>query len=151
MPEAFRVLPLIFPFCFISGTFAVARLGVRSPGGGDNGAPAVSWPRSRAGSEYETEVIRVTSDTADVIIERLDAACRRNGIMTRICEQSTRLWVNLPGDRAHLAEFVSLRPDADDRLCFYWLMGGRSIKICSADEITLAVENIKQVLSVSIS
>ena len=92
----------------------------------------------------------MASDTADVIIARLNSACRCDGIETRICERSTRLWVNLPGNRAHMAEFVSLRPDVDDQLCFFWLIGGKSIKICPASEIALAVESIRQVLSVSI-
>jgi hypothetical protein len=92
----------------------------------------------------------MASDTADMIIARLNTACRSGGIETRVCEQSTRLWVNLPGNRAHMAEFVSLRPDVEDRLCFYWLIGGKSIKICPADEIGLAVETIRQVLSVSV-
>jgi hypothetical protein len=92
----------------------------------------------------------MASDAADVIIARLNTACRSGGIETRVCERSTRLWVNLPGNRAHMAEFVSLRLDADDHLCFFWLIGGKPIKICPANEIALAVETIRQVLSVSI-
>lgn len=49
-----------------------------------------------------------------------------------------------------MAEYVSLCPDDDGRLCFYWLIGGKPIKICPADEIVLAVMTIRQVLSVSI-
>lgn len=87
-------------------------------------------------------------EAAATITNRLAEACTAAGLMTEVLA-SVRVRVRAPGAAgAHLAEVVSLRPDREEVLCFWWSWGQ---PICHASDITRAVESIAHVVAPTIA
>lgn len=86
------------------------------------------------------------TDSADAIISRLDKACRGMGLETKILEPSTKIRINVPHGDARMAEVVTLKPDTQDVLCFWWSWDEA---ICPADDIDYAVKMISGVVSIT--
>jgi hypothetical protein len=89
-----------------------------------------------------------TAESADELIKRLALACKRRGLATDIIEPSTKIKIFAPSGNAHLDEMVSLRPDGDELLTWYWSWGS---PICPAHEIGRAVTLIERVVSATLS
>ena len=88
------------------------------------------------------------TESADELIKQLNDACRHQGLTTVVVEPSTRLKVFAPGGNARLDEVVSLRPDGNEVLTWYWSWNE---PICPATEIDHAVSRIQNVVSVTLA
>lgn len=87
------------------------------------------------------------TEPADQIVERLSAACKKAGLTVEVLEPSTRIKINAPDGNVRLAETVTLAPDADEVLMWWWSWGS---PICPAEHIDLAVDRISNVVAVRV-
>jgi hypothetical protein len=85
-----------------------------------------------------------TAESADELISRLAATCRRTGLVADIVEPSTRIRVSTPNGNQHMAETITLKPDADDVLMWWWSWDR---PICPAGEIDFAVRSLTRVVA----
>ena len=81
---------------------------------------------------------------ADQLIARLATMCGRAGLIADIVEPSTKVRVSTPNGNEHLAETISLRPDADNELMWWWSW---ERPICLANEIDYAVTALIRVVA----
>ena len=88
------------------------------------------------------------TEPADQIVERLSAACKRAGLTVEVLEPSTRIKINAPDGNVRMAETVTLAPNADESLMWWWSWGS---PLCPADQIERAVELISNVVAVRVS
>lgn len=79
------------------------------------------------------------SESADAIVGRLVRACNRAEVETLVCEPSTRVRVKPERASARMAEVITLRPDADEALCWWWTSGEQ---ICPAGDVAQVVKLI---------
>ncbi len=87
-----------------------------------------------------TEALRTS---ANELIKQLDNACKDQGLATDILEASTRIKVFAPSGNPAFDELVTLRPEVDEVLMWYWSWGS---PICPADEIDWAAAQIANVV-----
>jgi hypothetical protein len=80
---------------------------------------------------------------ADEYVRRLKRACERFGYLATILEPSTRLDVSLGDGRAFTHETVTLKPDGNNRLTWWWSWDKPMVP---AEEITEAARRISSVL-----
>jgi hypothetical protein len=85
--------------------------------------------------------------SADEYVRRLKRACELFGYLVTIQEPSTRLDVALPGGLSYAHETVSLKPDENNRLMWWWSWGRPMVP---AEEITEAAKRISSVVQETI-
>jgi hypothetical protein len=86
----------------------------------------------------------MTTCTADKLVTDLANALKRQGIATDIIEPSTKIKVFSPAGNAFMDELVTLRPDANEELTWYWSWDK---PICPATDLARAVDLIEHVVS----
>lgn len=86
----------------------------------------------------------VTDENADELIERLAEACERVGLRTTVVEPSTRIKIHAPGHNEYFNEVITLRPDREEVLTWYWSW---DMPICPAHQIKTAVAVIRKVVA----
>jgi hypothetical protein len=86
----------------------------------------------------------VKQDT-EKIMERMVAACEKAGLAIDVLEPAGKIKINASDGNARMAETVTLRPDGDDVLMWWWSWGR---PMCPADQIDRAVELISRVVMV---
>jgi hypothetical protein len=86
-------------------------------------------------------------ESADKIIERMVTACKKADLTVEILEPSTKIKVNASDGNEHMAETVTLAPDGDEVLMWWWSWGK---PICPADQIDRAVELLSNVVAIRI-
>jgi hypothetical protein len=88
-------------------------------------------------------------ESADVLTERLAAACSDADLEVTVIEPSTRLKVHAPGGHKELDEVITLRPDRNEVLTWYWSWDepGRPAPICPADDVPTAVRLVRHVVA----
>jgi hypothetical protein len=84
------------------------------------------------------------AESADQLISRLARMCECAGLVASIVEPSTKLRISTPNGNEHLAETITLRPDADDVLMWWWSWGR---PICPACDIDFAVSSLIRVVA----
>lgn len=89
----------------------------------------------------------LVTDPADKLIERLGTACKRAGLTGEVLEPSTKMKINTPDGNVRMAETVTLAPNADEVLMWWWSWGK---PICPADQIDRAVDLISNVVAVRV-
>jgi len=83
-------------------------------------------------------------ESADQLVHRLHLACERAGLLVEVVEPSTKLKICTPNGSEHMAETITLKPDDDEVLTWYWSWG---MPICPAHDIQLAVKAILHVVA----
>ncbi|MDN3354753.1 hypothetical protein [Actinomadura sp. DC4] len=86
----------------------------------------------------------MTTCAADNLVTDLANALKRQGMATDIIEPSTKIKVFSPAGNAFMDELITLKPDADEVLTWYWSWDR---PICPATHLGSAVELIKNVVS----
>jgi hypothetical protein len=84
------------------------------------------------------------AESADQLISRLATMCGRAGLVADIIEPSTKIRISTPNGNEHLAETITLKPDADDVLMWWWSWGR---PICPAYDIDFAVNSLARVVA----
>ena len=84
------------------------------------------------------------AESADQLISRLARMCERAGLVADIIEPSTRIRINTPNGNEHMAETVTLKPDAGDVLTWWWSWDR---PICPAYDIDCAVTALLRVVA----
>jgi hypothetical protein len=87
------------------------------------------------------------TDITEAIRQKMAAACEKAGLTADVLEPGGKIKINCPDGNAHMAETVSLRPDGDAVLMWWWSWGK---PICPAEQIGRAVELISKVVSVRV-
>ena len=85
--------------------------------------------------------------SANELVRSLSEACKAAGLETLIIEPSTKVWVNTPNGREHMAELITLRPDADEVLMWWWSWRK---PICPAENIAEATKLISNVVAATV-
>lgn len=70
-----------------------------------------------------TRFPRVTHAEAADRFDALTTACANAGLTVEIVERPNKITVKAPGAHPHMAETISLRPDAKGLLTWYWSWG----------------------------
>jgi hypothetical protein len=83
-------------------------------------------------------------ESADRLTERLHLACKRAGLLVEVIEPSTKLKICTPNGNEHMAETITLKPDEDEALTWFWSWG---MPICPAEDIPRAVESLLHVIA----
>ena len=93
----------------------------------------------------ETVMPLPASPNAVELLRDLAAACKRAGLLAEIREQSVRMHVQHPAlGGSHLAETITLMPDAENDLCAWWSWGKR---IGSMTDIPTIVRSVVYVVT----
>jgi hypothetical protein len=82
--------------------------------------------------------------SADQFIERLAKGCKDAGLKATVFEPSTKIKIHAPNGNAHFDEMITLRPDANEVLSWYWSWGE---PICPAGDLVTAVAMIRKVVA----
>lgn len=91
---------------------------------------------------------RATDESADQVVATLAGALKRAGLATDIMEPSTVLRVFSPTGNASMDEVITLRPDANEVLTWYWSWGA---PIGPASEAANTVIKLKRVTAATVS
>jgi hypothetical protein len=83
-------------------------------------------------------------ESADQLIARLAMMCGRAGLVTSIIEPSTKIRISTPNGNEHMAETITLKPDADNVLSWWWSW---NMPICPANDIDFAVTALLRVVA----
>jgi hypothetical protein len=86
----------------------------------------------------------VKQDT-EKIMELMVAACEKADLAIDVLEPGGKIKINASDGNERMAETVTLRPDADGVLMWWWSWGR---PICPADQIDRAVELVFRVVTV---
>lgn len=84
------------------------------------------------------------AESADQLVSRLATMCGRAGLVADIIEPSTKVRINTPNGNEHLAETITLKPDAGDVLTWWWSWDR---PICPARDIDCAVTALIRVVA----
>ena len=79
------------------------------------------------------------------IMEWMVTACKKADLAVDVLEPAGKLKINASDGNERMAETVTLRPDADEVLMWWWSWGR---PMCPADQIDRAVELISRVVTV---
>jgi hypothetical protein len=81
------------------------------------------------------------------IIEQMVAACRKADLTVEVLDPAGKIKINASDGNAHMAETVTLAPDKDEVLMWWWSWG---TPICPAAQIDRAVERLSNVVAIPI-
>jgi hypothetical protein len=92
----------------------------------------------------DTSAEQRAETNADELLARLDTTLKREGLRTDVIEPSTRLKVFAPDGNAHMDEIITLAPNADEVLT-WWFSWGQAI--APASDVSETVRRMKAVVS----
>jgi len=81
------------------------------------------------------------------IIQQMVAACKKADLTVEVLEPAGKIKVNAADGNAHMAETVTLAPDKDGELMWWWSWG---MPICPATQLDRAVALVSNVVAIPI-